>query len=112
ENKQERVIRRGEIGSILDAPLLASVPDFSQEGLSTRMPVFDAPRSASAEAFRFAVTSLETVTRGMQSPLVLITSPGTAQGRTVTSAKLGLAAAVAGYRVLLLDAAFGSKRLT
>lgn len=112
ENKQERVIRRGEIGSILDAPLLASVPDFSQEGLSTRMPVFDAPRSASAEAFRFAVTSLETVTRGMQSPLVLITSPGTGQGKTVTTANLGLAAAMAGYRVLLIDADFGSQHLT
>ena len=112
ENKQERVTRRGEIGSILDAPLLASVPDFTQEGLSTRSPVFDAPRSASAEAFRFAVTSLETVTRGLQSPLVLITSPGTGQGKTVTTANLGLAAAMAGYRVLLIDADFGSQHLT
>ena len=98
------------VGDRLDPrrPLLASVPDFSQEGLSTRMPAH-APRSASAEAFRFVVTSLETVTRHAE-PLVLITSRHRS-GKTVTTATR-FAAAMAGYRALLIDADFGSQHLT
>ncbi|MGI9648852.1 MAG: hypothetical protein ACR2OI_10060, partial [Acidimicrobiia bacterium] len=44
---------------VLNAPLLAEVPDFTLEGIKSALPVTQAPTSASAEAFRFAAAAVD-----------------------------------------------------
>ncbi len=103
---------RAEPQAVLGAPLLADVSDFSEEGLKTRLPVRDAPRSAAAESFRFAAASLELrLTREGAKSLVVI-SPTLGTGKSTVLANLALAAAREGTRVLLIDADFGNQDLT
>lgn len=99
--------------TILRAPLLAEIPDFLvEESFETLLPVRDAPRTASAEAFRFAATSLERILRERDAKSVLVTSSTTGHGKTVVMANLLLAIARRGLRVVAVDADFGNQELT
>ncbi|NIA25550.1 MAG: AAA family ATPase [Gammaproteobacteria bacterium] len=97
---------------ILGAPLLADIPDFTQEGLKTLLPVRDEPRSASAEAFRFAAASLELKMTRQNAKSLAIISPTLGAGKSTVLANAALAAARQGNRVLLIDADFGNQVLT
>ena len=103
---------RDEVVEILNAPLLAGVPDFKAERLATSLPVRDAPESAAAEAYRFAISSLETAFTGPAGHIALVASSKVGQGKTTTTANLALAAASLGYKVLAIDADFGRQDLT
>lgn len=86
---------------VLGAPLIAEVPSFRQEGIRTQVPVLTAPRSASAEAFRFAVS-------GLHSKQVIdnvmaehgwsfaVMSAKVGEGKTVIAVNTALAVARAG----------------
>lgn len=103
---------RLEAEQVLDAPLLAEIPEFGDEGLDTNLPVRDQPRSAAAEAFRFAATSVELkmLNRGVKMVAVLSATLGA--GKSTVLANLALASARKGTRVLLVDADFGNQALT
>jgi len=103
---------RLEPEQVLDAPLLAEIPEFGDEGLDTSLPVRDQPRSAAAEAFRFAATSVELkmLNRGVKTVAVLSATLGA--GKSTVLANLALASARKGTRVLLVDADFGNQALT
>lgn len=103
---------RMEPQMILGAPLLADIPDFTQEGLRTLLPVRDEPRSASAEAFRFAAASLELKMTRQNAKSLVIISPTLGAGKSTVLANAALAAARQGNRVLLIDADFGNQALT
>ena len=112
---------RLEPEAVLRAPLLAEVPDFREEGLSSQLPVRDSPKSASAEAFRFAVAGIEmqAATRlAGDSPAtektvksLAVISGRVGDGKTTVAANLALAAAKRGSRVLVIDADFGDQQL-
>ena len=91
---------RHEPELILGAPLLADIPRFSEEGVKSVLPVRENPRSASAEAFRFASTVLEiqTAASGLRSLAVVSGTLG--NGKTTFTANLALAAARRGNDVL------------
>jgi capsular exopolysaccharide synthesis family protein len=97
---------------ILEAPLLADIPDFAQEGLTTLLPVRDEPRSASAEAFRFAAASLELKMNRQDVKSLAIISPTLGAGKSTVLANIALAAVRQGNKVLLIDADFGNQALT
>jgi len=97
---------------ILEAPLLADIPDFAQEGLTTLLPVRDEPRSASAEAFRFAAASLELKMDRQDVKSLAIISPTLGAGKSTVLANIALAAVRQGNKVLLIDADFGNQALT
>lgn len=111
---------------ILSAPLLAEIPDFREERLKTELPVFAAPRSVAAEAFRFAAAALEL--RGNEgsagsselsdnlfagpkqaSNVVVVVSAEEGDGKSVVVANTALASCWTGNRVLVIDADFGSQ---
>ena len=103
---------RKEPEAILGAPLLADIPDFAEEGLKTRLPVRESPRSAAAEAFRFATASLELKLASQQAKSMIVISATLGMGKSTLLANLALAAAREGNRVLLVDADFGNQDLT
>ncbi|MCP3975323.1 MAG: AAA family ATPase [bacterium] len=116
--RRRSITDRGQPELVLAAPLIAEVPNFRQEGIRTSIPVRSHPRSAAAESFRFAAAALD-LSRAApmgtvitQGKLVVVTSAGVADGKSVVAANTALAAAREGKRVLLIDADFGSQMAT
>ncbi|CAN5827925.1 N/A [soil metagenome] len=98
--------------NVLGAPLLAVVPAFRHEGIESDVPVFSAPASVTAEAFRFAATALDVRASTVGARSVLMTSASVGAGKTVATANTGIAAASEGLHILLVDADLGSQQLT
>ncbi len=73
---------RTEPEAYLGAPLLADIPDFAEEGLKTRLPVRESPRSAAAEAFRFATASLELKLARQQAKSLVVISATLGTGKS------------------------------
>ena len=60
-------------------------------------------RDAANEAFRVCRTNLEFVSRGMSSPVVIVTSFNPGSGKTYISSNLAAALSIKGTKVLLID---------
>lgn len=101
--------KRTEPEVVLEAPLLADVPDFHQEGLDSSVPVRDHPRSAAAEAFRFAAAITEAAVREKGTGSLFFVSSTVGHGKTTVAVNLALAAAVSGRSVVVVDCDFGSQ---
>ncbi len=119
--RRRRFDDRGEPALVLGSPLIAEVPSFRQEGVRSPVPVRTAPRSASAEAFRFAASALQSARvagnnrvapGGGGGTSIAITSAKVAEGKTVVAVNTALAVARTGKRVLLIDADFGNQLAT
>jgi capsular exopolysaccharide synthesis family protein len=75
-------------------------------GLSESLITVHAPTSASAEAYRTLGTKL-LLTRAVSRPRVIVTtSPGSREGRSITCANLGVVLARANENTLILDCDF------
>ena len=103
---------RVEPEQLLGAPLLAEIPDFSDERIRTRLPVTDSPRSITAESYRFAATSLEMRLAPRGTSVVVMISARVGAGKSTAVANTALAAAREGSRVLVVDADFGAQDVT
>jgi Mrp family chromosome partitioning ATPase len=110
--RRRNFTNRAEPGLVLNAPLLAEIPHFSEESITSELPVRTAPRSTAAEAFRFTAAALDiqAVPAGLKS-LVWV-SARVGDGKTTLLANTALAAAGEGSRVLAVDADFGAQALT
>lgn len=97
---------------VLEAPLLAEVPAFSEEGIKDPLPVRTAPASAAAEAFRFAAAALSIQAASAGAKSLVMVSATLGDGKTTVAANTAIAAAHGGTRVLLIDADFGDQALT
>ena len=120
---------RFEPEAIIGAPLLGEIPDFSDEGITSELPVQGDPLSAAAESFRFVAAALDVqlvprqtttgpadqttpvIDRRPVRSLVLV-SARLGEGKSVVAANIALASARQGNRVLVVDADFGYQRLT
>lgn len=102
--------RRSEPETVLGAPLLADVPEFELEGIESPVPVRDYPRSAAAEAFRFAAASAEGAARshGMDSLFVVSSTLG--QGKSTTAVNMAIASSIHGRSVVVVDCDFGNQQ--
>lgn len=97
---------------VLGAPLLAEVPDFGYEHITTPLPVKEEPASAAAESFRFVAASIDLRLATANAHMVSVVSATVGAGKTTTVANTGLAAAREGKRILLVDGDFGNQELT
>jgi Mrp family chromosome partitioning ATPase/capsular polysaccharide biosynthesis protein len=97
---------------VLNAPLLAEVPDFTLEGIKSALPVTQAPTSASAEAFRFAAAAVDIRASAAGAKSLMMVSGTLGSGKTTAAANTAIAAAREGLRVLVIDADFGNQELT
>ncbi len=110
--RYQAVSTRESPEQVLGAPLLAEVPDFAHEGISSEVPVTAAPTSAAAEAFRFAAAAIDIRASATDARMVSIVSATVGGGKTAMVANAGMAAAREGKRILLVDGDFGSQELT
>lgn len=90
--------RRGpDLAKVVDAPILAYVP----ETADTPTPTLDNPDSAAARAYIEAIGALEGATNGQ---VIMVTSATPGLGATTVAMNLATAATRMGRRVILIDA--------
>lgn len=116
--RQRLFTDQSEPEMVLAAPLLATVPDFSDDpAVVVGLPVLEAPATSLAESYTFAAAALGrgrgNASNGeVRTRVMLVTSGRPAAGKTVTAANVGIAAARNGSRTLLVDAHYGQGDLT
>lgn len=95
---------RHDPAPILQAPLLAEIPEFATTGVDSPAPTIFEPMSAPAEAYQFLVSSLDFALKQNEGSTVLITSPRKGDGKTTTALNMSVAAVSSGTPALLVDA--------
>lgn len=95
---------RHDAAPVLRAPLLGVVPDLARLGSTGKAPTLTEPASAGAETYNFVASSLEHTIVEQQAAVLLVTSPGPAEGKTQTALNLAVALGRGGRRVVLVDA--------
>jgi capsular exopolysaccharide synthesis family protein len=99
-------------GPKLGIPVFANVPAIrpelqpekrSAEGLSPLLVAFSQPSGAEAEIFRIARRELTNALQNRGHQVVLITSPGPGDGKSLIAANLAVSLAQAGKLVILVD---------
>jgi Mrp family chromosome partitioning ATPase/uncharacterized protein involved in exopolysaccharide biosynthesis len=103
---------RAEPEIIVEAPIIADVPRFGDEGINTSLPVQDMPQSRTAEAFRFAAAAIDIQSSASGARSLVVVSGNARDGKTTVIANAAMAAAREGNRVLVIDADFGSQNLS
>lgn len=112
EALNDTIKTKEEAERIVGAEMLGLIP-LTPEWRSNKPYVVtkEAPYSAAAEAFRTLRINLDTLMPAGQGKHLLFTSPGSAEGKTITTANLGVAYAEAGRSALLIGADLRRPRL-
>jgi capsular exopolysaccharide synthesis family protein len=94
------------LGNIPSAKNLRILPAKSHLGMSAleTSPLINDPRSTGAESFRALRTAIMVAANGGRLPSLLVTSPLFGEGKSTVAYNTAIAFALAGKRVLLLDA--------
>ncbi len=109
----ERIRTSEEIGRATGLPVLAELPrDQRLKKEPTRLAVLSSPRSALSEASRALRASIELRETEHRRPVLLVTSAATGEGKSLVSANLAAAYALAGYRTVLVEGDMRSPRLS
>ncbi len=96
-----------EATQLLGVPTLAAITRFGKprDAYAQRLITYRDPGSPISEEYRTLRTNLLFSSNGSSGKGVfIITSPGPSEGKTVTTANLAVTMAMAGWRVLLVDA--------
>ncbi len=104
DERDDRIESRNTPASVLDAPLLGSIPDFSSVDASAPVPTITNPQSTAAEAYHFVVSSLELALEHIDGKTIIVTSTGPEDGKTLTALNVAIAATGNDRRPLLIDA--------
>lgn len=93
-----------EIARVTGVNIIGSVARLQGQSQDMRLMVVKKPRSAFAEAYRVARTNLQFASLDRPAGTILVTSTRDQEGKTTTASNLAAAIAIAGRRVLLVDA--------
>jgi capsular exopolysaccharide synthesis family protein len=101
----DRIRGRADFERVAGVSVLATVPRVRRRrGPDAALPItVRAPDSPAAESYRYLRSRLQPMLRH-QATTVLVTSAGEREGRTTTASNLACALALAGHRVILVDA--------
>lgn len=112
--------REEDIAQFTDKPILATLPKLDP-GVLRGLEVLGesaadtithaAPRSAYAEGIKTLRTNLTFMSPDRPPALMLVTSPGPSEGKTITSVNTAIAMAQSGLRTLIIDADLRRPRL-
>lgn len=105
ENLDTRLRDPEEISSQIDKPVLASIPG-SHPGQNGQLATLAYPSGAASEAFRLLKTNLSYVEPDREIKTIMVTSPGSGEGKSTTVANLAVTLARAGKRVIIFEADF------
>jgi len=83
--------------------VLAEIPTIGKEKRGRRLVALDDPSSGAAEAYRSLRTSLRLISLRRPIQTLLVTSSMAGEGKTTTSANLGVTLARSGLRVVIVD---------
>jgi polysaccharide biosynthesis transport protein len=94
------------LGNIPSSPVVKSLPSNLSVGEDTleSSPLINDPRSAGAESFRSLRTAIQVASQTGRLRTLLVTSPLFGEGKSTVAYNTAVAFALAGKRVLLLDA--------
>jgi len=97
-----------DIKRYLNIPYLGPVPVFAtggnpDKGASSEMVVLDSPKSTASEAYRGIRTSILFSSAESEPQVIMVSSAGPQEGKTVTSSNLAITMAQSGSKVVLLD---------
>jgi len=97
-----------EVSSVLGVPVLGVVPSmYGERSIIARgRKVHFEPNSRAAEAYRAIRTSVFFGVPEGKAKTILVTSPGSLEGKTILASNLAISMAQAGQKTLLLDADF------
>jgi Mrp family chromosome partitioning ATPase len=93
-----------EVQAILNAPVLAGVGRIDGEAYPAKLVAQREPRSPLTEAYRALRTNLQFSTLDTRLRVILVTSPGPGEGKSITASNLAVVLAQAGMSVALVDA--------
>lgn len=93
-----------EIEDVLQLPVIGQIPETSRRlPRAERVVMLASPDSVEAEAFRIMRTNLEFANAAIDARLIMLTSAMAEEGKTTTTANLGVALARDGRHVTLVD---------
>jgi succinoglycan biosynthesis transport protein ExoP len=113
ERLDDRLRGREQLESLTGVPVLAIVPRVPMWKRRSEIVLvsISQPQSAAAEAYKTLRTGVLYAARGNDRKVLIVTSPQAGEGKTVTTANLGVALAQAGKRVILISADLRKPRL-
>jgi polysaccharide biosynthesis transport protein len=111
EALNRRIRSEDHAAAIADAPVLGSIVE--DPHADTRpLVVVEHPGSVAAEAYRRLRTNLRALSADHDIRSFVVSSAGASEGKTLIAANLGIAFALAGTRVILVDADLRRPALT
>ena len=103
-----RVRSLEDIRRVLDLGILGRIPLIPKDSVDTaggaELVSHALPRSMPAESYKQLRTNFEFLRRKHDARVVLVTSPVSGEGKSVTASNLAISVALAGRKVLLVDA--------
>lgn len=113
ERLDDRVRDRASLEKYVGVPVMAVVPRVQtwRRGTNPVLITIAEPRSAASEAYRTLRTALLFTSAQRRVKTILLTSARAGEGKTVTTANLGVALAQTGRRVVLVSADLRKPRL-
>jgi len=112
EQFDDRLRNSPEIESVIDAPVLAELPqDDDVRNGKVAIAIVQAPQSPMAESIRELRTSLRVLLDQHPCPVLVVTSPEPGDGKTFVTANLAAAWARSGSKVIAVSADFRRPRL-
>jgi receptor protein-tyrosine kinase len=113
ERLVEPIAERQNLEAILEAPVLASVPDLTlRRGTrDSSLVTEEAPDSQAAQAYMAAAAGLLHIAREEPIQVIAVTGPGQGEGKTTTTANLAVVLAQGGSRVVTISCDLRNPRL-
>ena len=113
ERLVEPITDRESLEDVLNAPVLAAVPDLTRrrDMREASLVAVGAPGSPGAQAYLAAGVALSYLTRGDSTKVIAIAGPGQGEGKSSTTANLGAVLAQSGSRVIAVSCDLRNPRL-
>ncbi len=105
ERLDDRFRGRPDVERALGSPVLATVPRFStsRNEPAAQLPSITDPKGAASEAYRNLRTGVQFISAQRELRTILVTSPSAHEGKTSTTANLGITLSQTGKRVVLVS---------